>query len=116
MLSVPKSMRGVISYGLISAFQKRSTKGKFLSELFCTISLEESPTSREKVQNTSQPEAKDNLYLHFVGFFFFRALIYGMGFKKTKQTSCTLESEVLVHSVNEEMSDVSTILEPEFHY
>lgn len=73
MLSVPKSMRGAISYGLISTFTKRSAKGKFLSELFRTISLEESPTSREKVQNTSQPEAKDKLYLHFVGFFFLQS-------------------------------------------
>lgn len=27
------------------------------------------PTSKEKVQNTSQPEAKDKLYLYFVFFF-----------------------------------------------
>lgn len=56
------------SHKLCSHFQ--ISKGKFLSELFCTISLEESPVSSEKVQNTLQSEAKNKLYLHFFVCFF----------------------------------------------
>lgn len=57
------------SHKLTFTFPSKSTKGNFFSELFCTISLEESPISSEKVQNTSQSEAKCKFYLHFLGLF-----------------------------------------------
>lgn len=62
-------MRRAVNYALIFTFLERSAKDKFPLELFCAISLEESPTLREKVQNLLQPKAKDQLNIQFVFLF-----------------------------------------------